>query len=570
MTFRPMAYSYVRMSTPSQLRGDSLRRQREASEQYARKHGLVLDDTLDLNDLGVSAYKGDNASGGALSRFLHAIESGEVVPGSVLLVESLDRLSRQRIGSAMSLFLSIVERGITIVTMADGQVYRPGIADPMPLLQSLIIMSRAHEESQIKGQRVAAAWQNKRDRLATEKLTKQCPLWLQLSDDRKQFLVDADKAEIVRGMFKWALDGLGHYGIAKRLNRQGVQPFGRSIQWQDSYVEKILKSRAVIGEFQPHRKVDGRRAIQGDPIAHYYPAIVSPDLFYAVQAARRERRSGAGGRRGAEQANLFTHVARCGECGAPIRMVNKGKSPKGGRYLRCASSLLGSGCTAKSWRYEDFEQAFLSFCIEVDIASADEAADRQAAEALRNQSIAASEERLRLAKLRRDNAFALLDGTADLAYIRTKIEQCNEEIRVLTDQLDAASASTVSTLRGEETRSLVERVRDVRHGGVDLRIRVATRLRQIVRSLRLYPAGIVSGHMLTPFGSAGWGRPDVRTRHPNIPTFAVEFTSGLKRQVIAGVHASTPYVVVLEGGNGDPDFRLLEEPELKLIGLTAA
>ena len=39
---RPRAYSYVRFSTPEQMRGDSFRRQTEAAERYAAAHGLDL------------------------------------------------------------------------------------------------------------------------------------------------------------------------------------------------------------------------------------------------------------------------------------------------------------------------------------------------------------------------------------------------------------------------------------------------------------------------------------------------------------------------------------------------
>ncbi|HWX07267.1 MAG TPA: hypothetical protein VN065_15685, partial [Bradyrhizobium sp.] len=47
------AYSYVRFSTPDQAKGDSYRRQTEAANEYARRHGLVLDTELTFTDLGV-------------------------------------------------------------------------------------------------------------------------------------------------------------------------------------------------------------------------------------------------------------------------------------------------------------------------------------------------------------------------------------------------------------------------------------------------------------------------------------------------------------------------------------
>jgi len=58
------AYSYIRMSSETQLKGDSLRRQLAKSEKYAADNGLELIDTIDgvrLEDIGVSAYRGAHA-----------------------------------------------------------------------------------------------------------------------------------------------------------------------------------------------------------------------------------------------------------------------------------------------------------------------------------------------------------------------------------------------------------------------------------------------------------------------------------------------------------------------------
>ncbi|MGI9482713.1 MAG: recombinase family protein [Hyphomicrobiales bacterium] len=64
---KPLAFSYVRMSSDSQLKGDSLRRQRELSRKYADENGLKLVEDYELDDIGVSAYRGDNIKEGALS-----------------------------------------------------------------------------------------------------------------------------------------------------------------------------------------------------------------------------------------------------------------------------------------------------------------------------------------------------------------------------------------------------------------------------------------------------------------------------------------------------------------------
>ena len=50
------AYSYIRFSSTRQEEGDSLRRQIEAASKYAEQNNLSLDTTLNLRDLGVSAF----------------------------------------------------------------------------------------------------------------------------------------------------------------------------------------------------------------------------------------------------------------------------------------------------------------------------------------------------------------------------------------------------------------------------------------------------------------------------------------------------------------------------------
>ncbi len=70
---KPKAYSYIRFSTTDQRKGDSLRRQLELSENYAKEHNLELDKTLKLKDLGLSAFKGEHTSKGALGKFLDLV-----------------------------------------------------------------------------------------------------------------------------------------------------------------------------------------------------------------------------------------------------------------------------------------------------------------------------------------------------------------------------------------------------------------------------------------------------------------------------------------------------------------
>ncbi|MCF8157385.1 MAG: recombinase family protein, partial [Rhodoferax sp.] len=210
------AYSYVRFSTEKQELGASLARQVEHAKKYAEQHNLQLNSQT-YQDLGVSAFKGLNATEGALSRFLKACDDGRIVKGSFLLVESLDRLSRNDVQKALVLFQSIVGKGITIVTLSDGQKYSTeSINDNWTqLVIALAVMSRANEESKTKSKRIQDGW-NKKKAKALEGaaiLTAKGPSWLKLENGK--WILLKDKVKAVQKVFQLAFDGHGSPKIAK-------------------------------------------------------------------------------------------------------------------------------------------------------------------------------------------------------------------------------------------------------------------------------------------------------------------------------------------------------------------
>lgn len=261
------AYSYIRFSRPEQMQGGSLRRQLEASQQFADEHGLELDDTL--RDIGLSAYHGLHRVKGALGKFLGMVESGEIPVGSWLLVESLDRLSREEIEEALAQFLAIIRSGIVIATTSDKQVYRKGQLDLTKLIVSLVVMARAHEESSTKSYRVRDAWEKKRSNASTVPLTARCPEWLRLVNGK--FEIIPKRVEIIRQIFEWSASGLGRWKIIKRL--KGIDAFRGKDGWHESSIQKLLANEAVLGVYQPHRKIEGTRVPVGDPI----PGLLSED-----------------------------------------------------------------------------------------------------------------------------------------------------------------------------------------------------------------------------------------------------------------------------------------------------
>ena len=368
------AYSYIRMSTDMQIHGDSLRRQLEASETYAKQNSLNLIDHVadrQLRDIGVSGYKGQNAISGVLSAFLKALTAGDIPSNSVLLVESLDRLSRDQISSALTQFLTILEHGIEIVTLADRQIYTKAIINQNPgqLFVSLGIMMRANDESEMKSKRITAVWEHKRSIAATKPITSICPAWLQMSKSTGHFVEIPEKVAVVRQIFSMCITTCGLYAIARHLNDQTVPVFGRAKFWHMSYINKILSNRAVLGEFQPKKRVDGRPSVVGDPITDYFPRIISDQEFNLARAALAGRSSGASGRKGKSFTNLFSGLLFCASCGSRIMLKDRGDGSNSAKTYVCSRQHAKADCSMSEWRQDQVESTLLRHLGDIDFSS---------------------------------------------------------------------------------------------------------------------------------------------------------------------------------------------------------
>lgn len=491
---RPKAYSYLRMSTERQIKGDSKRRQEQASRKYAEQHGLELVEEDELQDIGISAFKGRNLSKGALGEFVEQVSAGKVPKGSYLLVESFDRLSRQEVPAAFGLFMSLTNAGINIVTLGDGHLYEAGKTDMLELVHSIVIMGRAHEESKTKSERISAAWASKRAAIGEKKLTARSPGWLRLTEDRKTFELIPDKVEVVRRIFKETAEGIGAFSIVRRLNQEKIKPFGHGIAWQKSSLDKIILSKAAIGEFQPHRRTQSGFEPAGEAIAKYYPPAIDQDLFYRAQSARASRRHNSAGARGKQISNLFSSLAVCGYCQGRMHYLNKGKPPKGGAYLVCDAANRKADCNITLWSYDAFETSFLTFVEELDLEplahDGPEAARRRALD----EDMQSLEGRLIDLKAKRDRTFEANVVSGDLAFFAGKIREMSATIAdfetALAERKSERDQLVSEASRFYESRDqiklLIARLQNFEGEGVyELRAQVAAKLKSITGGLQI-------------------------------------------------------------------------------------
>jgi DNA invertase Pin-like site-specific DNA recombinase len=339
----PKVFSYVRFSSAKQSAGDSKARQIKSAKAFADEHGYELADQKDylFFDAGRSAYKGRHLDDtGELARFLAFVEDGTIPTGSILVVESLDRLSRERVRDALPRFLDLLAKGINVYTSTDRRLYTSDYNE-IDLIVSIITMSRAHEESATKGSRVSSAWQNKHKeaRETGKPLGKLHPLWLDLTPDG--YVLNPNHAQMVRRIFDLSAKGYGSRVIAATLNQDGLPTFsaGRknsSGLWGFSTIRHILESRTTLGEYQPHIFIDGVRTPDGEPIKDFFPPAVSEEQFYLAAAARASRRLHKI-TKVTKNFNVLAGIFFCQKCGGAMHL----QGFKDRKYFKCANKQKG-------------------------------------------------------------------------------------------------------------------------------------------------------------------------------------------------------------------------------------
>lgn len=348
------AYSYIRFSTPEQAGGDSIRRQTNATIDYCTRHGLQLDETLHLADHGISAWRGRNSDTGNLGLFVDLCERGVIPKGSVLIIEHLDRLSRQEVRQALQLFFRILDTGVTIVTLSPERTYtQESTNDLFGLIEPLMQFASANDQSTKLSMRLREVWAEKRKQ--RKPLTKSCPAWLRLKEDGSGYELIPEHAEVVRGIVGLALDGYGDKRIIQTLNHGKVPCITGHTHYTNAFVAKMLRSPSLMGVYEPGTMIDGKRVLTGEQWPDYYPAVISAEEYFRLQARRRsfERRPGPVGK---NVGNLFKALLYNARDGLRMHRIIRGFP-----VLISEAYRNGLSGDTTSIPYGAFETAFVDY-----------------------------------------------------------------------------------------------------------------------------------------------------------------------------------------------------------------
>ncbi|HCM9117541.1 TPA: recombinase family protein [Enterobacter asburiae] len=277
-------YSYQRWSSAVQSDGTTKARQTFAAEEYAKRNDLEV---VEIVDAGISGFKSDNSKSGALAKFLAAVDEGLIPNNAYLFVESLDRITRDEIDVALELFMGILRRGITIVTGMDNKVYtHAGIkGNPIDLLTSILLFTRAHEESKTKqnrtnGNALAMIRRFQSGLPTTIKAVGSHPWWIDCTTDKfeavRRHPTLWQPAQDAINMF---MEGVSVFKVVQYLNEKYPHAY-KGKAWKTANIRKLRFNKAVYGLREI--TVDGTDYA----LPNYFPSLITEGQFLRLEKIR--------------------------------------------------------------------------------------------------------------------------------------------------------------------------------------------------------------------------------------------------------------------------------------------
>lgn len=367
----PAIYSYKRVSTTKQTTGLSLELQipKETLEELAHKHNLPISEEI-FNDNGKSAYKGQHLKN-ELGSFIHRIKNKDIAEGSIIVVYSLDRLSRQDLGFAKQTYLDITNAGISIFSVLDNHLYQAhNSADE---ILSTIIFERANNESKTKSRRTLdTALRRVIDHQKGVRTNDgysylislgNNPWWITNRSD-KAVIEHPDNFDIAKDIHQKILAGDGTLKILDYLNQTYKPPkpknkkanenIKRKNEWKFTTISKFHKNPALYG-----LKVTTFNGTTYE-LENYYPAIMTKSEWYALQSIKSKRTLAKGNRKKTSLISGYGK-ARCFHCNAVIA-AGLCSDTNTTRFYCAGRRNLQNGCKGFNVKGRWLEKALLSYC----------------------------------------------------------------------------------------------------------------------------------------------------------------------------------------------------------------
>ncbi|WP_110685930.1 recombinase family protein [Salinicola aestuarinus] len=349
---KPKAIVYARYSSDIQKKGDSIDRQTGSVDDIAER--LQVDIKEIIIDKGVSSFRGQNIRRGNFQQVWDRIEDGTLQEGDFLIVESVDRISRQEIIKTTQEIYKILEKGIRIHTTTDNRTYDIKGRDAGSRSEGFlnyvglgVRAERANEESEVKSIRRKSAWKKQRQ------LAKQGVIFnrhhntpygyrlVELEGER-HFAIQEDEADEIREIFR-LLKSTGMSSACQIINQKSKR------KWQPRRVASMLESQYPTGTLRTTITSADGKPVRGEFIENYYPRIVDETDFQEAKIAVDKRRNDKAyqGRKSSRNLNILSNVVKCGLCGSGMTFVSNKVKGITYYYYECGKKRFDNSCTAR-------------------------------------------------------------------------------------------------------------------------------------------------------------------------------------------------------------------------------
>jgi hypothetical protein len=450
-----------------------------SAKEFAETHELEI---VEIIDSSISAFKGRNLNAeSALGGFISAVEAGAIERDSWLYVENLDRLSRQEVTKANELFLRLLNLGLTVVTGMDNKIYtsRSVNDNPTDLMLSILLFSRANEESRTKQKRTygnvtALVERHKQGLPVNIKSVGKHPWWIDDTGPQNEAVKQHPKYwSIARDVISKYLEGAGVYTVKKYLTEK--YPDGMDgKEWDYQVILRTRTNRALIGE--RNLKVAGNQI----KLNNYYPALCTETEFARLQDLKNNNKFSLGEKNDSIKLLSGLGLLRCGKCNGTMNAYLHRTKP---RYICTNGRHLGKGCVGWSMNGLIIDQCLMIVLL---IGYLDQSKKSTSNTEVFEQVIGEKEERLKAVNTTLDNLLEAIEAsTGNLPTLidrMTKLEVEKSEILVSIDRIKQKKALVED--QGSFEVKMVDFIEMIQWGViVDSTDSRRTQIRQIIKSI---------------------------------------------------------------------------------------
>ena len=363
---------YCRLSRDDELQGDSnsIVNQKAILSKYAKENHFPNPQFF-VDD----GYSGANFDRPSWSELVALIEDEKV---GVLIVKDMSRLGRDYLRVGLYTDVLFPEKGVRFIAISNGIDSAQQQENDFTPFLNIINEWYCRDTSK----KIRAVMKSKGE--AGEHLCTNPPYgYMKDQDNKKQWIVDGEAAEVVKRIFALCLDGYGPSQIARILKEDKVitptihfQQTGRATRnappdnpynWTSDTIADILERPEYQGHtvnFKTYKQSYKSKRTCYNPeekwlvFENTHEAIIDADTWARVQELRKNKRRPA--RTG--KTNMFSGIVRCADCGEKLYYcTSKNFEARQDHFVCSTSRLKGKAvCSTHFIRAVVLEQGVLA------------------------------------------------------------------------------------------------------------------------------------------------------------------------------------------------------------------